>query len=108
MYVALLESMSHCGSQKLKMVFDFHTEVWLLQVSHMRFLNPGLDSFMPVVSFFNHLHGESSVVSDFCNVMNCSCPGCSAHGIFQARILECVAISSFRGSSQPGDPSHIS
>ena len=28
-----------------------------------------------------------------CNAMNCSWPGFSAHGIFQARILEWVAIS---------------
>ena len=33
--------------------------------------------------------------------MNCSPPGSSVHGIFQARLLEWVAISSFRGSSQP-------
>ena len=31
--------------------------------------------------------------------MNCSPPGSSVHGIFQARILEWVAISSSRGSS---------
>jgi len=35
--------------------------------------------------------------------MNCSWPGSSAHGILQARILEWAAISSSRGSSQPGD-----
>ena len=34
--------------------------------------------------------------------MDCSLPGFSVHGIFQARILEWVAIS-FRGSSQPRD-----
>ena len=34
----------------------------------------------------------------------CSQPGFSIHGIFQARILEWVAISSSRGSSQPRDP----
>ena len=33
--------------------------------------------------------------------MDCSPPGPSVHGILQARILEWVAISSFRGSSQP-------
>ena len=32
-----------------------------------------------------------------CNLMNCSPPGSSVHGIFQARILEWVAISSSRG-----------
>ena len=35
--------------------------------------------------------------------MDCKLPGSSAHGIFQTRILEWVAISSFRGSSWPRD-----
>ena len=34
-----------------------------------------------------------------CNPMDCSLPGSSVHGIFQARILEWVAISFSRGSS---------
>ena len=34
--------------------------------------------------------------------MDCSLPGFSIHGIFQARVLEWVAISFSRGSSQPG------
>ena len=38
-----------------------------------------------------------SVVSD-CNPMDCSPPGSFDHGIYQARILEWVAISSSRGS----------
>ena len=41
-----------------------------------------------------------SVISDSEN-MDCSLPGSSVHGILQARILEWVAISFFRGSSQP-------
>ena len=40
--------------------------------------------------------------------MDCSLPVSSVHGIFQARIMERVAISSSRGSSQPGDPTRIS
>ena len=36
--------------------------------------------------------------------MNCSLPGSSAHGIFQARILEWVAMPSSRGSSWPTSP----
>ena len=43
-----------------------------------------------------------SVVSDSCNPMDCSPPGSSVHGISQARILEWVATSSSRGSSNPG------
>ena len=35
--------------------------------------------------------------------MNCSLPGASVHGIFQAGILEWVAIPFSRGSSQPRD-----
>ena len=36
-----------------------------------------------------------------CNPMDCSPPDSSVHEIFQARILEWVAISFSRGSSQP-------
>ena len=38
-----------------------------------------------------------------CNPMDCSRPGSSVHGIFQARGLEWVAISFSRGSSWPRD-----
>ena len=38
-----------------------------------------------------------------CDPMDCSLLGSSAHGISQARILEWVAISFSRGSSQPRD-----
>ena len=52
---------------------------------------------------------ESEVVCQtFCNPMDCSLPGSSVHGIFQARILAWVAISLSRGSSQPRDGTSIS
>ena len=38
----------------------------------------------------------------FCNSIDCSLTDSSAHGIFQAIILEWVVISSSRGSSDPG------
>ena len=38
-----------------------------------------------------------------CNLMDCSPPGSSVHGIFQARILEWVAIPFSRGSSRCTD-----
>ena len=40
--------------------------------------------------------------------MYCSLPGSSVHGIFQARILECVAISFSRGSSPHRDQTQVS
>ena len=38
-----------------------------------------------------------------CNLMDCSPPGSSVHGILQARILEWVAMPSSRGYSQASD-----
>ena len=43
-----------------------------------------------------------------CDPMDCSPPGSSVHGIFQARILEWVAVSFSGVSSQPKDQTHIS
>ena len=43
-----------------------------------------------------------------CDPMDCSPPGSSVHEIFQARILEWVAISFSRGSSQPRDLTWVS
>ena len=42
-----------------------------------------------------------------CASMDCSLPGSSVHGIFQARILEWVAISSSKGSSWSRDGTHV-
>ena len=39
--------------------------------------------------------------------MDCSLSGFSVHGIFQARILQWVAISYTRRSSQPSNQTHI-
>jgi len=43
-----------------------------------------------------------------CDPMDCSLPGSSVRGILQARILEWVAISSSRESSQPMNQTHTS
>ena len=43
-----------------------------------------------------------------CNPMDCSLPGSSVHGVFQARILEWVAIFSSRGSSLSRDQTCVS
>ena len=43
-----------------------------------------------------------------CDHMNCSLPGSSGHGIFQARVLEWVAISFFRGSFRPRNWTQVS
>ena len=43
-----------------------------------------------------------------CHPMDCSPPGSSVHGSLQAGILERVAISFSRGSSQTRDQTHVS
>ena len=43
-----------------------------------------------------------------CDLIDCSLPGSSVHGIFQTRVLEKVAISHSRGSSWPRDQIHVS
>ena len=59
-------------------------------------------------AYLTYMQSESeSEVAQSCltvfDPMECSLPGSSIHGIFQARILEWAAISFSRGSSQPRD-----
>ena len=59
---------------------------------------------------FNGIMKWSAVAQScptLCNPMDCSLPG-SIHEIFQARILEWVAISFSRGSSRPRDRTRVS
>ena len=42
--------------------------------------------------------------AQLCDAMNCSPPGSSVHEIFQARILECITMSSSRRSSWLRNP----
>ena len=57
------------------------------------------------------LESESEVAQScpiLCDPMDCSLPGSSIHGILQATVLEWVAISFSRGSSQPRDQTRVS
>ena len=60
---------------------------------------------LPIFSQMSNIfHGRSEVVQSsptFYDPMNCKLSCFSIHGIFQARVLEWVAISFSRGSSQP-------
>ena len=42
-----------------------------------------------------------------CNPKECSPPGCSVHGILQARTLEWLAMPSSRGSSRPRGQNYL-
>ena len=58
-----------------------------------------------IFSIFTKLDSHWSEVAQscltLCDPMGCSLPGSSVHGIFQAIVLEWIAISFSRGSSQP-------
>ena len=43
-----------------------------------------------------------------CDPMECTFPGSSVHGILQARMLECVCMSSSKRSSRPRDQTRVS
>ena len=51
------------------------------------------------------VHAQSC--STLCDLIDCSPPGSSVHWIFQARLLEWVALSSSRGSSWSMDQIHL-
>ena len=69
--------------------------------------------FNPYFLWYCLTYGESeSEVAQscltLCDPVDCSLPGFSVHGILQARVLEWVAISFSRGSSQHRDWTQVS
>ena len=58
-----------------------------------------------------HLYIHTCVCAQSCLILceplDCSLPGSSVHGIFQVRMLQWVAISTSRRSSQPRGQVHI-
>ena len=63
-----------------------------------------LESGQKFLLYFTESESEvAQSCPTLCNPMCCSLPGSSIHRIFQARVLEWVAISFSRGSSRPRD-----
>ena len=58
--------------------------------------------------FFSYKSGVTQSCLTLCDPLDCSLTGSSVHGIFQARVLEWVAISFFRGSFWPRDRTWVS
>ena len=64
----------------------------------------------PILLTPGHISGQSEVAQScptLCNPMDCSPPSSSIHGIFQARIVEWVAISFSRGSFPPRNQTRV-
>ena len=85
-----------------------HVHLWLIHVDVWQ----KTPRYCKIISLqLKQIKSESEVAQScptLCNHVNCSPPGSSVHGILQARILEWVAISFSRGSSQPGDQTQVS
>jgi len=60
------------------------------------------------VRYKNCLEHSWKLCPTLCNPMDCSLPGSSIHGIFQARILEWIAISFSRRCFWPRDWTRVS
>ena len=63
-------------------------------------------SYWTELNWSENSESESEVAQSpqtLCDHMDCNLPGSSVHGIFQARVLEWVAISFSKGSSWPRD-----
>ena len=83
-----------------------------LNILHFKYISPNyyvcLKCFSIRISVSSLLAYSQVLVSQLCltlcDPMDCSQPGSSVHGISQGRILEWVAISFSRESSQPRSP----
>ena len=74
------------------------------RLGHHRALSRILCAIQQVLlNYLFYTCAQSESHPALCNPMDCSLPGSSVHGIFQAKILQWVATSYFWGSSQPRD-----
>ena len=77
---------------------------YLVHLSHINFLSGSLPWY-----FLPDENLVSQSCRTLCDPMNyCSLPSSSVHGILQGRILEWIAISFSRGSSQRRDGTQVS
>ena len=91
-----------------------HCRQTLYPLSHQGLLHYKIHSKYFIISIYYKIHSNysdnrlESIQTTLCDPMDCSLPGSSVHGTFQARVLEWVAISFYRGSSQPRDWTPVS
>ena len=94
-----------------KVILLFRDWQWGVQVpvnQKKRYITPIIPEASGNKNYERNVCVSCSVVSNLLWPMDWSPLGSSVHGIFQARILEWVAISSSRASSQPRNWSRVS
>ena len=95
-------SISHCIQQimQLSVIPGRRTDLLLASMlqSSVKLPFTGVQVFFFIINL-QIIHVLCALCPTLCNPMDCSPPGFSVHGMFQARILELVDISFSRGSS---------
>ena len=108
---------------------DWTTHMWYLQCLELCFPNPGLKIGANPISSDLQQNEKWTIIMDWivalpniyacmcakslqsyptlCDLVDCSPPDSSVHRILQARIAECVAMLSSRGSSWPRDQTRV-
>ena len=76
-------------------------------IPFLSFIVPIIAWSVPLNMNVKHKHEVAQSCPTLCDPMDCSLPGSSVHGIFQAIVLECIAISFSKGSSQPRDRTQV-
>ena len=84
----------------------YHTNL-NLPISFKKFIYFNWNYFTLVITLVSLSEVAQSCLT-LCDPMDCSLPGSSVHGIFQAILLEWIAISFSRRSSQPRDQTWVS
>ena len=77
-----------------------------LRTNGLLMSHPLPTSLLPALT--SHACSFTQLCLTLFNSMDCNPPGSSVHGIFQARMLECVTVSNSRGSSLSKDRTCIS
>ena len=96
----------------------------ITEIIELKFFQENMDFFLDdklwiFLFWYNFFYFSITTLSEWvsevaqscptlCDPMDCSLPCSSVHGIFQTRVLEWIAISFSRGSSQPRDRTWVS
>ena len=107
----LISRKSLDSPKQWKLVYQFFHHVGNSKIERSDTLFLGMSyynnrkNYMRVIYTWGTLSAQTCAT--LCGLMEGSLSGSSVHGIFQAKILEWVVISSSRGSSRPRDLTHI-
>ena len=97
-YIASIDTLPHtCELHRMITTRDSH--LFLARCSYL---------FTETLNVFSKTCSVAQLCPALCDPMDCSPPGSSVLGIFQAKMLEWFAISYSRGSSRPKDQACIS